>query len=153
MVRNGYQIIILLLIHFISSFVFSNFWVWSVFVRSYLLLFEIEVCKCNSHRRCWTLAKKCFFLISSYCYSRLPNKGAGTFITFWVLFQQEWTLFIEYIYQFLKSYNFWLEKSIISYKKCLLSALKGNFQGGTFISFTKSSNRHVYSRRHTYFVV
>ena len=26
-------------------------------------------------------------------YSRLPNKRAGTFINFWVLFQQAWALF------------------------------------------------------------
>ena len=38
---------------------------------------------------CIGKSKKCY---EEY-YSRLLNKRAGTFINFWVLFQQAWTLF------------------------------------------------------------
>ena len=100
----------------------------------------------------WRFLKCKCYLISAFTLDYWINVPACLLI-FGDFSSRPRPYFIEKICQFLKNYIFCVEKSIISYKKGWLLASEGNFPGGTFINFTKSSIRLVYSSRHAYSVV
>ena len=93
------------------------------------------------------------FAFQQFNYSRLLNKRAGVFINFGYFSSRHEPYLIEKIYQFLKKYNFCVEKSVICYKNGYFLASLGDFPGGTFISYTKNSIRHAYSSKHAYSIV